>query len=186
MSLHYDEVRSDVLSGESHQIGKLPLAKADGLSTTGHGGGVFGQWRWQERLLGGVTDYVLPRGKHPGAYDALTNSLSVVAALPERLSWQPKRGNFRGASCELASQGHAPISQIYAPAVKYSIEIPRKDFEVRPARTPCGPFGRTQPATAPRAPRTRAQAWSTSAPAAQARPCGNSIAPAPGTPPVSR
>ncbi|MGD0531428.1 MAG: hypothetical protein ABSA62_03870 [Methyloceanibacter sp.] len=114
MSLHYDEVRSDVLSGESHQIGKLPLAKAHGLSNY-WSWGIFGQWRWQERLLGGVTDYVLPRGKHPGAYDALTNSLSVVAALPERLSWQPKRGNFRGASCELASQGHAPIVKYMLP-----------------------------------------------------------------------
>jgi hypothetical protein len=30
-SLHYDEVRSEVLTGESHQIGKLLLAQADGL-----------------------------------------------------------------------------------------------------------------------------------------------------------
>jgi nucleotide-binding universal stress UspA family protein len=64
LSLHYDEVRSEVLSGESHQVGKLLLAQAYRLGAL-LVMGAFSHWRWQERLLGGVTDYVLREASTP-------------------------------------------------------------------------------------------------------------------------
>jgi len=64
LSLHYDEVRSEVLTGESHQIGQLLLAQANHLGAL-LVMGAFSHWRWQERLLGGVTDYVLREASTP-------------------------------------------------------------------------------------------------------------------------
>ena len=64
LSLHYDEVRSEVLTGKSHQIGKLLLAQANRLGAL-LVMGAFSHWRWQERLLGGVTDYVLREASTP-------------------------------------------------------------------------------------------------------------------------
>jgi len=64
LSLHYDEVRSEVLTGESHQIGKLLLAQANRLGAL-LVMGAFSHWRWQERLLGGVTDYILREASTP-------------------------------------------------------------------------------------------------------------------------
>ena len=64
LSLHYNEVRSEVVSGEPHRVGKLLLAQAvrlEGLLVMG----AFSHWRWQERLLGGVTDYVLREASTP-------------------------------------------------------------------------------------------------------------------------
>jgi nucleotide-binding universal stress UspA family protein len=64
LSLHCDEVRSGVLTGESHQIGNLLLAQANRLGAL-LVMGAFSHWRWQERLLGGVTDYVLREASTP-------------------------------------------------------------------------------------------------------------------------
>ena len=64
LSLHYDEVRSEVLTGESHQVGKLLLAQAHRLGAL-LVMGAFSHWRWQERLLGGVTDYMLREASIP-------------------------------------------------------------------------------------------------------------------------
>ena len=82
LSLHYNEVRSEVISGEPHQVGKLLLAQATRLGAL-LVMGAFSHWRWQERLLGGATDYVLARGNHSGADDALKRlhrSLATAAA----------------------------------------------------------------------------------------------------------
>ena len=64
LSLHYDEVRSEVVKGEAHQVGKLLLAQAYSLGALLIMG-AFSHWRWQERLLGGVTDYVLREASTP-------------------------------------------------------------------------------------------------------------------------
>ena len=64
LSLHYDEVRSEVVSGEPHQVGKLLLTQASRLGAL-LVMGAFSHWRWQERLLGGVTDYVLREASMP-------------------------------------------------------------------------------------------------------------------------
>jgi nucleotide-binding universal stress UspA family protein len=64
LSLHYDEVRSEVVSGEPHQVGKLLLAQASRLGAL-LVMGAFSHWRWQERLLGGVTEYVLREASTP-------------------------------------------------------------------------------------------------------------------------
>ena len=64
LSLHYDEVRSEVVSGEPHQVGKLLLAQASRLGAL-LVMGAFSHGRWQERLLGGVTEYVLREASTP-------------------------------------------------------------------------------------------------------------------------
>jgi nucleotide-binding universal stress UspA family protein len=64
LSLHYDEVRSEVIAGEAHQVGKLLLAQAYRLGAL-LVMGAFSHWRWHERLLGGVTDYVLREASTP-------------------------------------------------------------------------------------------------------------------------
>jgi nucleotide-binding universal stress UspA family protein len=64
LSLHYDEVRTGVLKGESHQVGKLLLAQAYRLGAL-LVMGAFSHWRWRERLLGGVTEYVLREASIP-------------------------------------------------------------------------------------------------------------------------
>lgn len=64
LALHYNEVRSEVISGEPHQAGKLLLAQASRLGAL-LVMGAFSHWRWQERLLGGVTDYVLREANMP-------------------------------------------------------------------------------------------------------------------------
>ena len=64
LSLHYDEVRCEVVTGESHQVGKLLLAQANRLGAL-LVMGAFSHWRWQERLLGGATDYVLSEATIP-------------------------------------------------------------------------------------------------------------------------
>jgi nucleotide-binding universal stress UspA family protein len=64
LTLHYDEVRSEVISGESHQVGKLLLAQAyDRRALLIMG--AYSHWRWRERLLGGATDYVLREASIP-------------------------------------------------------------------------------------------------------------------------
>jgi nucleotide-binding universal stress UspA family protein len=64
LSLHYDEVRSEVISGESYQVGKLLLAQAYRLGAL-LVMGAYSHWRWQERLLGGATEYVLREASIP-------------------------------------------------------------------------------------------------------------------------
>jgi nucleotide-binding universal stress UspA family protein len=64
LSLHYDEVRSEIIAGESHEVGKLLLAQAYRLGAL-LVMGAFSHWRWRERLLGGVTDYVLREASIP-------------------------------------------------------------------------------------------------------------------------
>lgn len=64
LTLHYDEVRSEVISGESHQVGKLLLAQAYGRGALLIMG-AYSHWRWRERLLGGATDYVLHEASIP-------------------------------------------------------------------------------------------------------------------------
>jgi nucleotide-binding universal stress UspA family protein len=64
LSLHYNEVRTEVLKGESHQVGKLLLAQAYRLGAL-LVMGAFSHWRWRERLLGGVTEYVLREASIP-------------------------------------------------------------------------------------------------------------------------
>lgn len=64
LSLHYSEVRSEVISGEPHQVGKLLLTQASRLGAL-LVMGAFSHWRWQERLLGGATDYVLREATTP-------------------------------------------------------------------------------------------------------------------------
>ncbi len=64
LSLHYDEVRSEVVTGEPHQVGKLLLAQAYRLGAL-LVMGAYSHWRWQERLLGGATDYVLREASIP-------------------------------------------------------------------------------------------------------------------------
>ena len=64
LSLHYDEVRSEIVTGEPHQVGKLLLAQAYRLGAL-LVMGAYSHWRWQERLLGGATDYVLREAGTP-------------------------------------------------------------------------------------------------------------------------
>ena len=64
LSLHYNELRSEVIRGEPHQVGKLLLAQATRLGAL-LVMGAFSHWRWQERLLGGATDYVLREANTP-------------------------------------------------------------------------------------------------------------------------
>ncbi len=64
LSLHYDEVRSEVVAGDSHDVGKLLLAQAYRLGAL-LVMGAFSHWRWRERLLGGATDYVLREASIP-------------------------------------------------------------------------------------------------------------------------
>jgi nucleotide-binding universal stress UspA family protein len=64
LSLHYDEVRSEVVTGAPHEVGKLLLAQAYRLGAL-LVMGAFSHWRWQERLLGGATDYVLSEASIP-------------------------------------------------------------------------------------------------------------------------
>lgn len=64
LSLHYDEVRSEVIAGDSHDVGRLLLAQAYGLGALLIMG-AFSHWRWRERLLGGATDYVLREASIP-------------------------------------------------------------------------------------------------------------------------
>jgi nucleotide-binding universal stress UspA family protein len=64
LSLHYDAVRSEVVAGEPHEVGKLLLAQAYRLGAL-LVMGAFSHWRWQERLLGGATDYVLSEASIP-------------------------------------------------------------------------------------------------------------------------
>ena len=64
LSLHYDEVRGEVISGETHQVGKLLLAQAYRLGAL-LVMGAYSHWRWRERLLGGATDYVLREASIP-------------------------------------------------------------------------------------------------------------------------
>jgi nucleotide-binding universal stress UspA family protein len=64
LSLHYDEVRSEVVNGAHHEVGKLLLAQAYRLGALLIMG-AFSHWRWQERLLGGATDYVLSEASIP-------------------------------------------------------------------------------------------------------------------------
>ena len=64
LSLHHSEVRSEIISGEPHQVGKLLLTQASRLGAL-LVMGAFSHWRWQERLLGGVTDHVLREATTP-------------------------------------------------------------------------------------------------------------------------
>jgi len=64
LSLHYDEVRCEILRGDSDQIGELLLAQAHSLGAF-LVMGAFSHWRWRERLLGGVTDYMLREASIP-------------------------------------------------------------------------------------------------------------------------
>ncbi|XSG82133.1 MAG: universal stress protein [Methyloligella sp. ZOD6] len=64
MALHYDSVRSEILNGEPHQVGKLLLAKAYDLEALLIMG-AYSHWRWRERLLGGATEYVLNEASIP-------------------------------------------------------------------------------------------------------------------------
>lgn len=64
LSLHHSEVRSEIISGEPHQVGKLLLTQASRLGAL-LVMGAFSHWRWRERLLGGVTDYVLREATTP-------------------------------------------------------------------------------------------------------------------------
>jgi len=62
LSLHYDEVHSETVAGD--EVGKLLLAQAyrqGALLIMG----AFSHWRWRERLLGGVTEYVLREASIP-------------------------------------------------------------------------------------------------------------------------
>lgn len=62
--LHYAEVRSEIIKAESHEVGKLLLAKAYRLGAL-LVMGAFSHWRLRERLLGGATDYVLREASIP-------------------------------------------------------------------------------------------------------------------------
>jgi len=64
LSLHYDEVRGEIITGEPHEVGKLLLAQAYRLGAL-LVMGAYSHWRWRERLLGGVTDYVLREASIP-------------------------------------------------------------------------------------------------------------------------
>ena len=64
LSLHYNEVRSEIVTGESYEVGKLLLAEAYRLGAL-LVMGAYSHWRWQERLLGGVTEYVLREASIP-------------------------------------------------------------------------------------------------------------------------
>jgi nucleotide-binding universal stress UspA family protein len=64
LTLHYDEVRSEVISGEPREVGKLLLAQAyDRRALLIMG--AYSHWRWRERLLGGATDYILRESSIP-------------------------------------------------------------------------------------------------------------------------
>lgn len=62
--LHYAEVRSEIIKAESHEVGRLLLAKAYHLGAL-LVMGAFSHWRLRERLLGGATDYVLREASIP-------------------------------------------------------------------------------------------------------------------------
>ena len=64
LSLHYNEVRSEIATGESHEVGKLLLAEAYRLGAL-LVMGAYSHWRWRERLLGGITEYVLRESNIP-------------------------------------------------------------------------------------------------------------------------
>jgi nucleotide-binding universal stress UspA family protein len=65
LQLHFAELRSEVIAPSEKNIGETLISTCE---TRGHAllvMGAYSHWRWQERVFGGVTQYVLREARTP-------------------------------------------------------------------------------------------------------------------------
>jgi nucleotide-binding universal stress UspA family protein len=65
LQLHFAELRSEVLTPTEKNIGETLISTCEMRGSALLVMGAYSHWRWQERVFGGVTEYVLREARTP-------------------------------------------------------------------------------------------------------------------------
>jgi nucleotide-binding universal stress UspA family protein len=65
LQLHFAELRSEIIAPSGKNIGETLISTCETRGSALLVMGAYSQWRWQERVFGGVTEYVLREARTP-------------------------------------------------------------------------------------------------------------------------